>query len=82
MHGSLSPHGVVHEAGLDLVHLGTGPDPWGGVRATFSATTELHREEFAMHYNQVVQTGIAAIGTTLRVKSALQAVQGDVLPTA
>ncbi|MFE4917022.1 YceI family protein [Streptomyces sp. NPDC056652] len=80
VHGQLSLHGVVREVDLDLSYLGTGPDPWGGVRAAFRATTELHREDFAMNYNQVVQAGISAIGTTLRVELDIQAVQGESLP--
>lgn len=35
-----------------------------------------------MNYNQVVQAGIAAIGTTLRVELDVQAVQGESLPQA
>ncbi|MFE3602461.1 YceI family protein [Streptomyces sp. NPDC059096] len=80
VHGRLALHGVVRELDLDLSYLGTGPDPWGGVRAAFHATTELHRAEFAMNYNQVVQAGIAAIGTTLRIELEIQAVQGENLP--
>ncbi|MBA2952063.1 YceI family protein, partial [Streptomyces himalayensis] len=76
VHGELQLHGVVRPADLDLAYLGTGPDPWGGVRAAFRATTELRREDFAMNYNQVVQAGIAAIGTTLKVALDIQAVQG------
>ncbi|MFC8826267.1 YceI family protein [Streptomyces sp. NPDC057137] len=72
--GELSLHGVVRKVGLDLSYLGTGPDPWGGVRAAFRATTELRRDDFAMNYNQVVQAGISAIGTTLRVELDIQAV--------
>ncbi|MFI5758164.1 YceI family protein [Streptomyces sp. NPDC051569] len=82
VHGRLTLHGVVREMDLDLSYLGTGPDPWGGVRAAFRATTELRREDFAMHYNQVVQAGISAIGTTLRVELDIQAVQGENLPGA
>lgn len=80
VHGELGLHGVVREVDLDLAYLGTGADPWGGTRAAFRATTELHREDFAMNYNQVVQAGIAAIGTTLKVELDVQAVQGDALP--
>ncbi len=80
VHGALSLHGVVRDVDLDLAYLGTGPDPWGGVRAAFRATAELHREDFAMNYNQVVQAGISAIGTTLKIELAIQAVQGDALP--
>ncbi|WP_327429963.1 YceI family protein [Streptomyces sp. NBC_01236] len=82
IHGELSLHGVVRPVDLDLAYLGTGADPWGGTRAAFRATTELHREDFAMRYNQVVQAGIAAIGTTLKVELDIQAVQGESLPQA
>ena len=33
-----------------------------------------------MNYNQVVQAGIAASGTTLKGELDVQAVQGDALP--
>ncbi|KOU08888.1 hypothetical protein ADK86_02605 [Streptomyces sp. NRRL F-5755] len=82
VHGELSLRGVVRPVDLDLSYLGTGPDPWGGVRAAFNATAELRREDFKMNYNQVVAAGIAAIGTTLRVELDIQAVQGETLPTA
>lgn len=81
VHGELSLHGVVRPVDLNLSYLGTGPDPWGGVRAAFNATAELRREDFAMNYNQVVQAGISAIGTTLRVELDVQAVQGESLPS-
>ena len=82
VHGELGLHGVVRPVDLDLAYLGTGADPWGGTRAAFRATTELRREDFAMNYNQVLQAGIAAIGTTLRVELDIQAVQGESLPAA
>ncbi|KMS73600.1 hypothetical protein ACM01_17825 [Streptomyces viridochromogenes] len=82
VHGELGMHGVVRPVDLDLAYLGTGADPWGGTRAAFRATTELHRDDFAMNYNQVVQAGIAAIGTTLKVELDIQAVQGESLPAA
>jgi polyisoprenoid-binding protein YceI len=82
VHGELTLHGVVRPVDLDLAYLGTGADPWGGTRAAFRATAELRREDFAMNYNQVVQAGIAAIGTTLMVELDIQAVQGESLPQA
>ncbi|GHH69793.1 hypothetical protein GCM10018793_02810 [Streptomyces sulfonofaciens] len=82
VHGELGMHGVVRPVDLDLSYLGTGPDPWGGVRAAFRAVAELRREDFAITYNQVVQAGIAAIGTTLKVELNIQAVQGEALPQA
>ncbi|MFF3735086.1 YceI family protein [Streptomyces sp. NPDC002476] len=81
VHGVLSMRGVDRPVDLNLSYLGTGPDPWGGVRAAFSATAELRRDDFAMNYNQVLQAGISAIGTTLRVELDIQAVQGESLPS-
>ncbi|GGW60831.1 YceI family protein [Streptomyces griseoloalbus] len=82
VHGELAMRGVTRPVDLDLAHLGTGADPWGGTRAAFRATAELRREDFAMNYNQVLQAGIAAIGTTLRVELDIQAVRGESLPAA
>ncbi|GAA1911162.1 YceI family protein [Streptantibioticus ferralitis] len=82
VHGELTMNALTRPVDLDLTYLGTGPDPWGGTRAAFRATTELRREDFAMNYNQVLQAGIAAIGTTLRVELDIQAVQGESLPMA
>ncbi|GGJ14107.1 YceI family protein [Streptomyces brasiliensis] len=80
VHGELAMHGVVRPVDLDLAYLGTGADAWGGTRAAFRATAELRRDDFAMNYNQIVQAGIAAIGTTLKVELDIQAVQGETLP--
>jgi polyisoprenoid-binding protein YceI len=82
VHGELRLRGVTRPVDLDLAYLGTGPDPWGGVRAAFHATTELRREDFAINYNQVLQTGLAMVGTTLKVELDIQAVQGETLPQA
>ena len=80
VHGRLAMHGLVRNVDLDLTCLGTGPDPQGGTRAAFRATTELRRHDFAMNYNQVVAAGIAAIGTTLKVELDIQAVRGESPP--
>ncbi|MGW0199600.1 YceI family protein [Nonomuraea sp. NPDC003201] len=80
VHGTLTLAGVQRPVDLDLAYLGTGPDPWGGLRAAFRAGTELRREDFAMTYNQVVRAGVNLIGSTLKVELDIQAVQGASLP--
>ncbi|MDI5965688.1 YceI family protein [Streptomyces sp. SL13] len=82
VHGELSMRDHVRAVDLDLTYLGTGADPWGGTRAAFRGVAELRREDFALNYNQMLQAGIAMIGTTMRVELDIQAVRGDVLPTA
>ncbi|GAA2097002.1 YceI family protein [Actinomadura alba] len=80
VHGELSLKDVRRPVELDLRYLGTGPDPWGGTRAAFRATTELRRSDFSITYNQILSAGTVAIGTTLRVELDIQAVQGERLP--
>jgi polyisoprenoid-binding protein YceI len=77
VHGTLTLKDVRRPVELDLHYLGTGPDPWGGTRAAFHATTELRRADFAMAYNQWLPAGAGAIGGTLRVELDIQAVRGD-----
>ncbi|GAA0361102.1 YceI family protein [Microbispora corallina] len=80
VHGMLTLAGIMRPVDLDMTYLGTGPDPWGGLRAAFRAETELRRDDFAMTYNQVVRAGVALIGATLKVELDIQAVQGASLP--
>ena len=75
--GELTLCGVTRPVRLDTRFAGVGPDPWGGTRASASATAQLRREDFAMTFNQSLRTGIAAIGTTLRVEIDIQAVRED-----
>jgi len=49
--GELTIRGVTKPVTLDLDLNGFGPDPYGGTRAGFSATTEINRQDFGVSYN-------------------------------
>jgi polyisoprenoid-binding protein YceI len=51
LEGTLTLHGVTKPVVLDVKAIGEGPDPWGGYRAGFEATTTLRRADFGMDYN-------------------------------
>jgi polyisoprenoid-binding protein YceI len=72
--GRLTLAGTTRPVQLQLGYLGTGPDPWGGTRAAFTASTELKRQDFKLSWNQAVSAGIAVFGTTLRVSIDVEAV--------
>jgi len=72
--GRLTLAGTTRPVQLQLTYLGSGPDPWGGTRAAFSATTELRRQDFQLNWNQAVGVGVAVFGTTLRVTIDIEAV--------
>lgn len=72
--GRLTMAGTTRPTDLTMTYHGSGPDPWGGTRAGFSATTVLRREDFDMRWNQAVALGIDALGTTLTVDIEIEAV--------
>ncbi|ANY08108.1 YceI family protein [Pseudonocardia sp. HH130630-07] len=74
VHGTLSLKGVSAPVDLAVTYGGSGPDPWGGTRAAFTATTEISRDEFAIDWNQSVLAGVLAVGRTLRIDIDVQAV--------
>ena len=51
LEGVLTLHGVSKPVVLDVKAIGEGPDPWGGYRAGFQATTSIKRADFGMTYN-------------------------------
>ncbi len=48
MTGNLTLHGVTKPVTLEYQILGIGPDPWGGMRAGFKATTHINRSDFGI----------------------------------
>jgi polyisoprenoid-binding protein YceI len=67
--GDLTIHGTTHEVTLDV----DGPtpaltDPWGNWRRGISATTSINRKDFNLVYNNVLKTGEAVIGDTVKIQ--------------
>jgi polyisoprenoid-binding protein YceI len=60
---------------LRVEYHGTGPGLTGEVRAAFSATTEVSRDDFAIDWNQSVLAGLLTVGRTLRIDIDIQAVR-------
>ncbi len=49
--GDLTLHGVTKSVSIDVEHIGSGKDPWGGFRRGFSGTTMLSLADFGINYN-------------------------------
>lgn len=80
VHGNLTMCGEVRPVDMELNYLGADIDPWGMRRAGFRASTQLHREDFRMRFAQRLATGIALVGSTLRVDLDVEMVEGDKAP--
>ncbi len=60
--GLLTIHGIEKPVTLDLEIHGVGKDPWGNVRAGFTATTTINRKDFGLIWNEALETGQVLVG--------------------
>jgi polyisoprenoid-binding protein YceI len=75
--GDLTIRGVTREVVLDAVFEGTGGDPWGGERASFSAETRIDRRDFGLTWNQALEAGGVLVANEIRIQLEVQAVKQD-----
>lgn len=73
--GDLTIHGVTKPVSLDLDYEGSVADPWGGVRAVFSAKTKVNREDFGLTWNQALETGGVLVGKEITIDLEVEAVR-------
>ncbi len=66
--GKLTLHGVTRDVALDVVFLGRGKDPWGNVRAGFTATLTIDRKDYGLNWNEVLETGGFLVGDEVEIR--------------
>ncbi len=77
MTGDLTIKGNTRPVTFDLEFNGVSPDPWGGTRAGFEATTEVNRKDWDLTWNVAVEGG----GVLVSEKVKLQLDVELVVPT-
>jgi polyisoprenoid-binding protein YceI len=75
--GDLTIRGTTREVALDVTFEGTGTDPWGGERASFSAETKIDRREFGLTWNQVLEAGGVLVSNQIKLSLEVQAVKAQ-----
>ena len=73
--GDLELRGVVRPVVLEAEFAGTGKDPWGNVRAGFSAKASLDRRQFGLLWNAALETGGVLVGDKVEIGVELEAVK-------
>lgn len=73
--GDLTVKGITKPVTFDLDFDGVGPDPWGGTRASFSATTDILRSNWGVEFNMVLETGGVVISDKIQLTLDIQAVR-------
>jgi len=67
LHGLLTIRGVEKPVVLDLQIHGVGKDPWGNVRAGFTATGKIDRKDFGLTWNKAVEAGGFLVGDEVEI---------------
>jgi polyisoprenoid-binding protein YceI len=75
VYGDLTIRGTTREVVLDAVYEGTGKDPWGGTRVSFSADTRIDRRDFGLTWNQALEAGGVLVSNEIRIHVEAQAVK-------
>lgn len=77
VHGDLTVHGVTRPVTLEAEYHGWTPDPWGGRRAGFSASTDVNREDFGLTWNVAIESGGFVVGKKARLEFEVEAIKQD-----
>jgi polyisoprenoid-binding protein YceI len=80
--GDLTMHGVTRPVTLEVEFAGSAKDPWGGVRAGFSARTTIDRRDFGLTYNQLLETGGVVVGEKVEIGIEVEAVKQVEVPAS
>jgi polyisoprenoid-binding protein YceI len=75
VHGDLTIHGDSHPVVLDLEFAGVESDPWDNVRAGFSATTEIERDQWGLSWNQPLAGGGVLVGKKIKIEIEVEAIR-------
>ena len=72
--GELTIKGVTRPVTLSLEVEGFGPDPYGGTRAGFSATTTINRADFGVDISMPLDGGGVVVGDKVTINLEIEAV--------
>jgi polyisoprenoid-binding protein YceI len=73
--GDLTIRGVTRPITLDVTYEGEGKDPWGGTRASFSATGKFDRRDYGLTWNVALETGGILVSNEVKINIEAQLVQ-------
>jgi polyisoprenoid-binding protein YceI len=80
--GDLTIKGTTREVVLHVEQHGQAKDPWGNVRAAFTAKTSIDRKDFGLTWNQALETGGVMVGDRVDIEAEIEAVQQVEAPVA
>ncbi len=73
--GDLSIRGTTKEVKLKGSFRGENTDPWGNVRAGFSASTVINRHDYGLSWNKALETGGVVVGDDVTIRLEVQGIR-------
>lgn len=73
--GDLTLHGVTKEIALAGRYNGATKDPWGNIRAGFSAEGKLNRKDFGMVWNKTLDSGGLVVGDEVQIRLEVECIK-------
>lgn len=75
--GDLTIRGTTREIKLDVTKEGQVNDPWGNLRAGFTAKGKISRADFGLTWNQVLEAGGVAVGDEIKISIDVELVRAS-----
>ena len=72
--GDLTIRGTTRPITLDVTFEGSGKDPWGGTRASFSAHGKFDRRDYGLTWNVALEAGGILVSNDVKINIEVQAV--------
>lgn len=73
--GDLTIRGVTREETFKVTYNGSGKDPWGNVKAGFSAEGAIKRSDYGLTWNAALETGGVLVGDEIKIAMEIQAAE-------
>ncbi len=73
--GDLTIRGTTREVALRGGFRGENTDPWGNVRAGFSASAVINRHDYGLSWNKALETGGFVVGDDVRINLEIQGIR-------
>lgn len=73
--GDLTLHGVTKEVALTGNFNGVTKDPWGNIRAGFTAEGKVNRKDFGMVWNKALDSGGLVVGDEVLIKLDIECIK-------
>ncbi|HEU0116030.1 MAG TPA: YceI family protein [Thermomicrobiales bacterium] len=75
VYGDLTIHGTTNPIVLDAEFNGSGANPWGQTVASYSATTQINRDDFGLNWNAALEQGGFLVGRDVKINLELEVIR-------